>query len=253
MPGRVSEAIVLRTYPLKEADLVVSFFARDQGKLRGVARAARRPKNRFGAGLQRLAHVRMSYFQRENRELVNLDSCELIHSHFGVPADYRASVALDYVAEVSEQLLPPAEANEKFFRLLLAVLEHIRGGGEPGLWRALTYFSLWAVRLGGFLPELEACAACGTVFAAAEAGYFSRSRPGLLCRSCRAALGLSGAWELHWQSRAVVREMLRKPVVEISGPDWTRETAADLRRFLVFQLEEHAERKLLTASVLEAP
>ena len=57
MPARVSEAIVLRTYPFREADLVVSFLTRDQGKLRGVARRARRPKSGFGAGLERLSHV----------------------------------------------------------------------------------------------------------------------------------------------------------------------------------------------------
>src|SRR4029450_9084677 len=84
LPSRVSEALVLRTYPLKEADLIVSFLARDQGKLRGVAKRARRPKSAFGSGLERLSHVRMAYFQRENRELVNLDSCELIHRQFGL-------------------------------------------------------------------------------------------------------------------------------------------------------------------------
>src|SRR5258706_10528670 len=99
MPARVSEAIILRTYPLKEADLVVSFLTRDQGKLRGVAKRARRPKSPFGSGLERLSHVRMAYFQRENRELVNLDSCELIRSQFRMVSDYSASVALDYFAE----------------------------------------------------------------------------------------------------------------------------------------------------------
>ena len=123
MPARVSEALVLRTYPLKEADLVVSFLTRDQGKLRGVAKRARRPKNSFGSGLERLSHVRMAYFQRETRELVNLDSCELIRSQFDLVSDYWPGVALDYFAELSEQLLPPAEANEKFFRLLLERIE----------------------------------------------------------------------------------------------------------------------------------
>src|SRR5580704_586313 len=51
VPARVSEALVLRTYPLKEADLVVSFLTRDQGRLRGVAKRARRPKSAFGSGL----------------------------------------------------------------------------------------------------------------------------------------------------------------------------------------------------------
>src|SRR6476661_10316564 len=131
MPARVSEAIVLRTYPLKEADLVVSFLTRDQGKLRGVAKRARRPKSGFGAGLERLSHVRMAYFQRENRELVNLDSCELIHSQFALVSDYRAGITLDFMAEVTEQLLPAAEPNDRYFRLLMAALEHLRAG-QPG-------------------------------------------------------------------------------------------------------------------------
>ena len=57
MPARESEALVLRTYPFREADLIVSFIARDQGKLRGVARGAKRLKSRFGAGLERLAQI----------------------------------------------------------------------------------------------------------------------------------------------------------------------------------------------------
>jgi hypothetical protein len=130
MPARVSEALVLRTYPFREADLIVSFLTRDAGKLRGAARRARRPGSRFGAGLERLSHVRMTYFQRETRELVTLDTCELIWSPFDLAADYTTGVALDYMAEVTEQLLPPAEPNERFFRLLLAVLEFLRRQGR---------------------------------------------------------------------------------------------------------------------------
>src|SRR5450432_424783 len=126
MPARVSEAIVLQTYPLKESDLIVSFFTRDAGKLRGVAKRARRPKNAFGSGLERLSQVRMAYFERENRELCNLDACDLLQTQFGVLSDYAAGVALDYLAEISEQILPPHEPNEKYFRLLLTVLEHLR-------------------------------------------------------------------------------------------------------------------------------
>ena len=189
-PACVSEALVLRTYPLQEADLVVSFLTRDQGKLRGVAKRARRSKSPFGAGLERLSHVRMAYFQRETRELVNLDSCELIRSQFGLVSDYWAGVALDYFAEVSEQLLPAAEPNEKFFRLLVAVLESLRpaAGGQReagGVWRAVAYFSLWAVRLSGWLPELHVCLGCGSVAGrtrrggAGQRAFFSRGRNGL--------------------------------------------------------------------------
>lgn len=149
----MSESFILQTYPFREADLVVSFFTRDQGKLRGVARRARRPKSNFGSGLERLSHATVSYYQKENRELVSLNSCELVHSQFALAANYESSVALDYLAEVTEQLLPPNETNERHFRLLMAVLDYLRSGGNP--FAAVTYFALWAVRLAGFLPDLR--------------------------------------------------------------------------------------------------
>lgn len=153
MPIRISESFILRTYPFREADLVVSFFTRDQGKLRGIARRARRPKSSFGSGLERLSHATVSYYQKENRELVSLNSCELVHSQFALASAYEASVALDYLAEISENLLPPGEANERHFRLLMAVLDYLRQDGN--VWQAATYFLLWSVRLAGFLPELR--------------------------------------------------------------------------------------------------
>ena len=254
MPARVSEALVLRTYPLQEADLVVSFLTRDQGKLRGVAKRARRPKNAFGAGLERLSYVRMAYFQRESRELVSLDGCELIRSQFGLASDYWAGVALDYFAEVTEQMLPDAEPNEKFFRLLLTVLDYLRTAAGKGAWRAVTYFSLWAVRLSGWLPELHVCLSCGSLLddsGAPDRAFYSPGLAGLICGHCRVGLGGGPSRELSVESRAIAGEMLRTPVAQLPGPVWTQATAADLRRFLVEQIESHVERRLVTAPLLE--
>jgi DNA repair protein RecO (recombination protein O) len=232
-----------------------------------VARRARRPKSTFGAGLERLSQVRLSYYQRETRELVNLDSCELIRSQFDLASDYVAGVALDYIAEVCEHLLPPEEPNDKFFRLVAAVLESFRsddaagerrpeGRRQPGraaplIWRGVTYFSLWAVRLSGWLPALDACLACGSVLETTERAFFSRARTGLHCDHCRRALADAGSWELTAPSRVLAADMLRKPVPQIPDAGWSGETAADLRRFLVQQIETHAERRLITAQMLE--
>jgi DNA repair protein RecO (recombination protein O) len=255
MPARLSEAIVLQTYPFQESDLVVSFLTRDQGKLRGIAKRARRPKSSFGAGLERLSQVKMSYFQRETRELVNLDSCDLIRSQFDLLSDYGKAVALDYLAEISEQLLPPGEANERYFRLLVAVLDHLRSGDPGGVWRAVTYFSLWATRLAGILPELDVCLDCGSWLdnpEAREASFFSRYRTGLYCAHCRKNANLGKTWELSLLSRDIAKDMLHKPIGQLTHADWQRETAADLRHFLVRQIEHHIERRLITAPVLEA-
>jgi DNA repair protein RecO (recombination protein O) len=252
MPVRVSEAFVIQTYPLQESDLIVSFLARDAGKLRGVARRARRPKSPFGAGLERLSRVRISYFQKETRELVNLDHCELIQSQFALVGDYQCIVALDFIAEISEQLLPAAEPNEKFFRLLAAILEQMRSAVPGIIWLATTYFALWALRLSGLL-DLHACAGCGLWLDNPEAparAFFDRGAAGLVCENCRPALG-PGSRELTPASRALAARMLKEPVANLAAMPWTRETAADLRRLLVQQIEFHIERRLVTARALE--
>ena len=252
MSARVSEAYVLQTWPFKEGDLIVSFLARDHGKLRGVARRARRPKSGFGSGLERLSHVRMSYFHRENRDLVTIDSCEILHSQFGVVNDFAAACALDFFAEVSEQLLPAAEPNEKYFRLITAVLDDLRTGNA---WRAVTYFSVWAVRLAGLLPELHVCLGCGTWLEdpdKPERAWFARGRAGLYCYDCRRALDIRSSWELAAESRAIAEEILHTPIAQLPERAWTQSTAADLRRFLAQQMEAQIERKLITFPVLEA-
>ncbi len=255
MSARVSEAFVLQTWPYREADAVVSFFTRDHGKLRGIARRARRPKSGFGAGLERLSQIRMSYYQRENRELVTIDSCELIQSQFSVIRDFSGSCALDFLAEVSEQILPANEPGERQFRLLASVLEHLRSTSPGSVWRAVTYFSLWTVRLAGFLPEMHVCLGCGTWLEDPEypvRAFFSRFSAGLHCQDCRRELHLSNAWEMSQESRTIAQEMLRSPVGELPERNWTQSTAADLRRFLAQRIETHIERKLITAPVLEA-
>jgi DNA repair protein RecO (recombination protein O) len=255
MSARVSEAFVLQTWPFREADAVVSFFTRDQGKLRGIARRARRPKSGFGSGLERLSQIRMSYYQRENRELVNIDSCELVQSQFSVIHDFSAACALDLLAEVSEQLLPANEPGEKHYRLLTTVLEHIRSAAPGAVWRGATYFSLWAVKLAGFLPDLDACLGCGVLLDdihEPQRAFFSRFTAGLHCQDCRRALHLNSTYEMSPDSRAIAQEILHSPIAQLPERSWTQATAADLRRFLFQQIESHIERKLITAPVLEA-
>jgi DNA repair protein RecO (recombination protein O) len=255
MPARVSESFVLQTWPFKEGDLIVSFLTRDMGKLRGVARRARRPKSGFGSGLERLSHVNMSYFQRDNRELCAVDSCEIIDSQFKLLNDFASACALDFFAEVSEQMLPPSEPNERYFRLLTAVLEHMRTGDAEAAWKAVTYFSVWAVRLAGILPDLHVCLGCGTWLEDDEQpqkAFYSRHRAGLYCLDCRRTHDLRNSWEMARESRALAEEILRTPIGSLTPRVWVQSTASDLRRFLAWQIEAQIERKLITFSVLES-
>src|SRR5215467_9321374 len=158
MPLKESEAIVLRTYPFRESDLLVTLFTRLEGKVRGVAGAAKKSRRRFGGALEPLTHVKVSYEDRERQELARLDACEVLASPLTAEVSYPRAVALAHVAELLDELLPDREANDAVFRLALSVLSALRGAD---IWLPVTYFELWMTRLMGYLPELSECIACG--------------------------------------------------------------------------------------------
>ena len=242
MSLKQSEAIVLRSYPLREADLLVTLFTRAEGKVRGVARAAKKSKRRFGGALEPLTWVRTYYEDREGQELVRLDSCDILESPLSAKVDYPRVVALEHVAETLDELLPDREANDAVFRLAISVLHQLRTGS---IWMPLTYFQLWLVRLVGFLPDLSECIACGATLNGSRAFYHVLA-DGLMCPQHKRL----ASSELSIESRALASQMFRCPVESFAAEPCSAAQYSDLRKFLVQILERHIEKKLVTASML---
>jgi DNA repair protein RecO (recombination protein O) len=243
MPLKESEAIVLRTYPLREADLLVTLFTRAEGKVRGVARAAKKSKRRFGGALEPLTYVRAHYEDRERQELSRLDSCEVLESPLATEVSYARAVALGHVAELLDELLPDREANDAVFRLALSVLAGLRGSD---VWMPVTYFELWMTRLMGYLPDLSECIVCGRTLNGNRA-FFHALADGLMCVDDKRI----ASSELSSESRKIAAQMLRSPVSEFAGIEWPKAVCADLRKFLLQILVRHIEKKLVTAGMLE--
>lgn len=236
-----SEAIVLRTWPLRESDLLVSFLTRDLGKVRGVAKAGLKSRKRFGGTLEPMTYVHAAYAERPRQELVRMDHFEAITSPLAEPIDYLRAATLGYYAEVLENVLPDHDPQDAIFRLTLAVLEQSH---VDHCWMPVTYFSLWITRLIGWLPEIDRCTECGEIFAG-EAAYFHVLADGLSCvRHKKLNSGM-----LSRDSLALAQRMLRDPIRAMSTEPWTRQSARDLRRFLVRTLERHTERRLNSAEV----
>src|ERR1700744_760642 len=117
MIQRVGAAIVLRTWPFHEADLLVSLFTREQGRAKGVARHAMRSRKRLGRALEPMTHVRATYVERPRQELVRLDGFEILSSPLARPVDYARVTALEILAEVIEEALPESAPEDTVFRL----------------------------------------------------------------------------------------------------------------------------------------
>jgi DNA repair protein RecO (recombination protein O) len=243
MTLKESEAIVLRTYPLREADLLVTLFTRVEGKVRGVARSAKKSKRRFGGALEPLTYVRAYYEDRERQELARLDSCEVLESPLATEVSYPRAVALAHVAELLDELLPDREANDAVFRLALSVLAGLRG---TDVWMPVTYFELWMTRLMGYLPELSECIVCGRTLNGSRA-YFHALTDGLLCADDNRL----ASSEISPESRGMAAQMFRAPVESFAGTPWPQKQGSDLRKFLIHTLQRHIEKKLVTAGMLE--
>ena len=243
MALRESEAIVLRTYPMREADLLVTLFTRVEGKVRGVARSAKKSKRRFGGALEPLTYVRAFYDVRERQELARLDACEVLESPLASEVSYPRAVALGHIAELLDELLPDREANDAVFRLTLSVLHVLTG---PEIWMPVTYFDLWLTRLVGFLPELSECVVCGRKLNG-ERAWFHALADGLMCADDKRL----ASSEISSESRTLAAKMFRAPVEIFAGMPWPRVQAADLRKLLIQILQRQLEKKLVTAGMLE--
>ncbi len=242
-----SEAVVLRTWPVHEADLIVSFFTRDYGRVRGVAKSALKSRKRFGGALEPMTLARAWFAERPRQELVRLDHLEILRSPLSAPVDAARLAVLSFYAELLDEILPEHDPHETVFRLLLSVLEQTTTDqaeiAQP--WMALTYFQLWMTRLMGLLPDLAHCTACGEALHAEEIS-FNVYADGLFCAVHRNG----NARELCADSWQLAQRMLRAPVAAFAGESWPRRRALDLRRFTLQSLERHLERKLRSAEAL---
>ncbi len=228
MPVSSSDAVVLRTWPVQEADVIVSFFTRDYGKLRGVAKAALKSRKRFGGALEPMTVARAWFAEKPKQELVRLDQLEIVSSPLTRPVDATRLAVLSFYAEVLDEALPEHDPQETIFRLILSVLEQTNAAQSASAqpWMPLTYFSLWMTRLMGLLPDLGHCTICREALRPGET-YYNAHADGLYCAVHRNGSGNA----LSADSWEVAQRMLRNGVSAFASEAWPRRRAQDLRRF----------------------
>jgi len=244
MPARETEAIVLKTFPLGEADRLVSFLGRTSGRMRGVAAGARRLKNRYGSTLQLLSHVQIWYFERETRDLVRIQQADLLESFNKSQSDYSLSTGLALVSEVTEQVLPEHEVNEAMFRLILLTAREVERRGLSAL--PICYFAFWTVRLAGWLPRFDVCASCGKSFGKGMA-YQDAFHPGLYDGEHRRP----GMKTVSPEARELAEIFAKQRLDRFDDALASLPGVKELREAGLSWIEHHTERKLATRSLLE--
>jgi DNA repair protein RecO (recombination protein O) len=242
-----SEAIVLRTYNLAEADKIVVCLTRKAGLVRAVARGARRLRSKYGAGLEPYTVIALSFYEKEGRELVSVRDAEILRSYFHLSKSAEMMTALAYMSELVLGFAPPHEPNEKLFRMVSACLETLAQAPE-GAQAVTRYFEIWLLKLAGFFPNLHACADCGRRVGGATGIYLDvECRP--RCFACSNGQGIP----LSFEAYAQIDAMQRLPPIEYVRSKGASQTSqaevAQVTKRLIERILERETRARLPSAI----
>jgi DNA repair protein RecO (recombination protein O) len=177
-----TKAIVLRSLDLSETDKLVTFLSESYGKIKCVAKAARRIKSRFGASLEPLSCIHLIYFAKENQELYRLNSCDIIQSFQEVRENHDKFYTAVYFNELIDVLVREGGRGEDLFQLLYGAL--LRVQAQDDLETVLRLFELRLVSILGYTPGFGHCMLCRSV-PQGDWVAFSYTRGGVLCEACK--------------------------------------------------------------------
>jgi len=237
-----TEAVVLRSFRLGEADRVLHIYTLDRGRVGAVAKGVRKTKSRFGARLEPLSHSELVLHQGSG-ELQTVTGAELVQSHRETREEpYRLGVAL-VAAEAMLRLFPEQEANERAFRALTRFLDLtdtlVPGTASPTMDPLVLSFQLKLLWLSGYLPHVTSCADCG-----AEEGLtlYSPQAGGAVCRACANGGGLP----LSADGLATIDGLLRRPLDGAREASLTSRGAREALSVITSSYEYHGGFRLRT-------
>jgi DNA repair protein RecO (recombination protein O) len=174
-------AVVLRAYPLGEADRILSLLTEEHGLVRAVAKGVRKPTSRFGSRLQPLNQVQVLLYQGRNLATISgVDSLRLFGSQ--IAGDYVRWSAGHVLAEATERLVSEEmEPARPHYRLLVSGLAALADDlRDPRL--VIDAFLLRSLATGGWAPSFADCSQCG---ADGPHRWIHLASGGAVCEICR--------------------------------------------------------------------
>lgn len=244
-----ADALILRTYRYGEADRIVVFLTQDRGKRRGVAKHATVSRRRFGAALEPLTAGRVTYVERETRDLVRLDRIEVQAGPWRAAQGRASEDAVQvlghaaYFAELLDEWAPDGLPNERLFRLGAAVMAGLANGGSV---EALArYFEYWLLQLEGVYPRLEVCAHCGEGSWRHGAALLMAQRV-FVCQACGA-----GGLQLSPAAMLFLQRTVRETPDTVGARGAPAAAMREIERAHARLIAAHLEKELRSARVVK--
>ncbi len=221
MPLHKTEAIVIRTIKLGEADKIVTLFTNELGKVRAVAKGVRRTKSRFGSALEPFTHINTSIFVKGSSSLYRMRDTGIIHSYHKIREDINKIAYGLYLLELVDRFLLEGDVNKGVFAFLKDTLNFLSEREEVR--EVFILFGLHFLRLSGYQYKFDRCISCGDDPLIA---FFSPYKGGLICNGCirgeqRGMFPINKAVALYLNSVKNIDGM----IIEPANPDIINEAA----------------------------
>jgi len=181
-PLHRTEAIVLRLLDYGESDRIVTFFTSGFGKIRGIAKGARRSRRRFANALEPFCRSTILFSRRSSEGLALIESSDVICHFPSIRADLERTLMASYLIDLTEQFAPEEKKNEPLFALLADFLALIEAG--PVTEAILRFFEIRLLKLSGYEPVLDRCQICKAPLCEGSGYRFDPAAGGLACGSC---------------------------------------------------------------------
>jgi DNA repair protein RecO (recombination protein O) len=235
-----TEAVFLKGTNWRESSRILSAFSKDYGKVKLVAKGARRPKSKYGAALEPLTHAQVIFYKRETKDLYTLSEASVVESFEGVKNDLEKFSQAAVAAEMLERSLAPEDANPGlygFFIEFLSVLNQTTP--EEGRLLLLAFHLNLSIRLG-FEPQIEHCLGCRRK--EPERFFFSTRLGGILCERC-ARLKDPGARRITPEALSALRKLRGAGFAGLSNLSLKGTVREELDAALEGFLEYHEEHQ----------
>jgi DNA repair protein RecO (recombination protein O) len=228
-----TEVFVLKTQPFRSSSLIVTFFSRSFGKLRGVVKGVRRERELRGAFYELFTRLEIIFYEKTRSDLHLVSEASILDSHDGLRTRLDTIAYASYFSELVDCLCEVHDPHEKIFDLLEFSFRFLPSVPEERLSRL---FEIRLLHEIGWLPYLERCLSCHTPVP--ERGFFSVRQGAIFCALC--ARNCTDARPLGAEALSVLRyyadHELDMSLKRHVGTQTERELKALMEQFFDFRL-----------------
>ncbi len=239
-----TEAIVLKTFDLRETSRIAIFFSKNYGKIKGVLKGIRKDPKKFGSNVDKFTINDVVYYQYSRSDLHLISHCDIKQYFFQIRQDYKRNIAANYMLELVDSVMPVEQANRKVYQLILDYLNTLESVKDIDTLVHILQIKMLA--LSGFKPHFDSCVKCQKKVTGRV--RFSLKSGGLVCPECP-----TRETAIAFISRGAISSLLH-----IEQSDWstclrlrlTQPVQKELKYILNNFLVYHLEKRLRAAKYL---